>query len=259
MNINGKTVFIAGATSGLGLGVARHFAEHGANVVLVGRRHHLAEKLADELGDKALGLGADITDPDQVAAAIKATVDRFGTIDININTAGYIDAVPLTQADGTPTDPAKFTRMVATNLVGTFNVMSQAAAVMLTNGPESHDGERGVIINTSSAAAEDGTVGMVGYSATKAALVGMTLPAAREFAGRGIRVNTIIAGGFDTPIFEGFIDDAAIAEQFKHYAGPRRLGMPKEFAAFAAHLVENGYANASTPRLDAGYRIPLTF
>ncbi|MFE4956088.1 SDR family oxidoreductase [Streptomyces sp. NPDC056653] len=258
MKIQGKTAFIAGATSGLGLGAARHFAERGANVVLVGRRRELAEKLAAELGDNALGLGADITDPEQVTAAIQATVDRFGAIDINLNTAGYIAAVGLTTADGTPTDLAEFSRMVTTNVVGTFNVMSQAAAAMLNNEPDD-DGERGVIINTSSAAAHDGTVGMVGYSATKAALVGMTLPAAREFAGRGIRVNTIVAGGFDTPIFDGFTDDAAIAQQVQHFAGPRRLGRPEEFAAFAAHLVENGYFNASNPRLDAGYRIPLQF
>ncbi|GAA5705394.1 SDR family oxidoreductase [Streptomyces avermitilis] len=140
MDIQGKTAFIAGATSGLGLGVARHFAERGANVVLVGRRRELAEKLAGELGDNALGLGADITDPDQVAAAVTATRDRFGTIDVNVNTAGYQTAVPLTTADGTPTDLAQFSRMVDTNLVGTFNVMSQAAAVMLTNEPD--DGER---------------------------------------------------------------------------------------------------------------------
>ncbi|PBC52076.1 3-hydroxyacyl-CoA dehydrogenase [Rhodococcus sp. ACS1] len=258
MNIHGKTALIAGATSGLGLGVARYFAERGANVVLVGRRRTLAEKIASELGDNALGLGADITDPDQVAAAIRATLDQFGRIDVNVNTAGYIAAVPLTTADGKPTDPAHFTQLLTTNLMGTFNVMSQAAAAMLNNEPDD-DGERGIIINTSSAAAHDGTVGMVGYSATKAALVGMTLPAAREFAGRGIRVNTIVAGGFDTPIFDGFTDDAAIAQQVQHFAGPRRLGKPEEFAAFAAHLVENGYFNASSPRLDAGYRIPLQF
>jgi 3-hydroxyacyl-CoA dehydrogenase / 3-hydroxy-2-methylbutyryl-CoA dehydrogenase len=258
MNIQGKTAFIAGATSGLGLGAANHFAERGANVVLVGRRGELAENLAAELGDNALGLGADISDPDQVATAVAATLNRFGTIDVNINTAGYIAAVPLTTAEGTPTDPAQFRDMVTINLIGTFNVMSQTAAAMLNNEPDD-DGERGVIINTSSAAAHDGTVGMVGYSATKAALVGMTLPAAREFAGRGIRVNTIVAGGFDTPIFDGFTDDAAIAQQVQHFAGPHRLGRPEEFASFAAHLVENGYFNASNPRLDAGYRIPLQF
>ncbi|MET7899288.1 SDR family NAD(P)-dependent oxidoreductase [Streptomyces mirabilis] len=258
MNIQGKTALIVGVTSGLGLGVARYFAERGANVALLGRRRELVEKLAAEIGDNAVGLGADIADPDQVAAAVQATLDRFGRIDIDINTAGYIDTIPLTTADGKPIDPAGFIRLFTTNVVGTFNVMSQAAAAMLSNEPDA-GGERGVIINTSSAAAEDGTVGMVGYSATKAALVGMTLPAAREFAGRGIRVNTIVAGGFDTPSAGDIIDEAAVAQQIQQFAGPLRLGTPEEFAAFAADLVENGYANASSPRLDAGYRIPLQF
>ncbi|MFJ1745641.1 SDR family NAD(P)-dependent oxidoreductase [Streptomyces sp. NPDC088116] len=258
MIIQGKTALIAGATSGLGLGVARHFAERGANVALLGRRRELAEKLAADIGGNAIGLGTDVADPDQVAAAVRATLDRFGRIDIDVNTAGYIDTIPLTTPDGKPTDPAAFTRMFATNVVGTFNVMSQAAAAMLDNEPDD-DGERGVIINTSSAAAEGGTVGMVGYSATKAAIVGMTLPAAREFAGRGIRVNTIVAGGFDTPSAGDITDEAAVAQQLQHFAGPLRLGRPDEFAAFAAHLVENGYANASSPRLDAGYRLPRQF
>jgi 3-hydroxyacyl-CoA dehydrogenase / 3-hydroxy-2-methylbutyryl-CoA dehydrogenase len=243
MDIKGKTVFVAGATSGLGLGVARHFAGRGANVVLVGRRRELAEQLATELGETALGVGADIAVPEQVAAAINAAVDRFGTIDIDVNTAGIQGYVPLVGPEG-PTDVADFTRMWSTNVVGTFNVMSRA------------EGERGVIINTSSVAGEDGTAGMLGYAATKAALIGMTLPAAREFTGRGIRVNTIVAGGFDTPILDVTGREAA-AGQIQFFANPRRLGTSEEFAALAAHIVENGFFNAATPRLDAGYRVPL--
>jgi NAD(P)-dependent dehydrogenase (short-subunit alcohol dehydrogenase family) len=255
MDINGKTVIVAGATSGLGLAVALCFAGRGANVVLVGRRAELAAQLASDIGHTALGVGADTTEPDQVATAIGAAVARFGTIDININTAGIQGFVPLVGADGAPTDPAEFSQMWTTNVVGTFNIMSRSAAVMLTNDPD-QDGERGVIINTSSVAGEDGTAGMVGYAATKAALIGMTLPAAREFAGRGIRVNTIVAGGFDTPILDVTGRDAA-AGQIQFFANPRRLGKPDEFAALCAHIVENGFYNAATPRLDAGYRIPL--
>jgi NAD(P)-dependent dehydrogenase (short-subunit alcohol dehydrogenase family) len=254
MDIKGKTVSVAGATSGLGLGVARLFAGRGANVVLVGRRRELAAELAGELGETALGVGADTTEPEQVVAAIKAAVDHFGTIDINVNTAGIQGYVPLVGPDR-PTDVAEFTRMWKTNVVGTFNVMSRAAAVMLDNEPD-EDGERGVIINTSSVAGEDGSTGMLGYAATKAAQIGMTLPAAREFAGRGIRVNTIVARGFDTPILDVTGRDAA-AGQLQFFANPRRLGTPEEFAAFAAHIVENGFFNAASPRLDAGYRVPL--
>jgi 3-hydroxyacyl-CoA dehydrogenase / 3-hydroxy-2-methylbutyryl-CoA dehydrogenase len=255
MDIKGKTVLVAGATSGLGLGVVRWFARRGANVVLVGRRGDLAMQLAGEIGDTALGVGADIADAAQVAAAVSLAVDRFGTVDVNVNTAGIQGFVPLVGPDGVPTDVTEFTRIWTTNVVGTFNVMSRAAAVMLTNTPD-EDGERGVIINTSSVAGEDGSAGMLGYAATKAALIGMTLPAAREFAGRGIRVNTIVAGGFDTPILDVTGREAA-AGQIQYFANPRRLGTSEEFASLCAHIVENGFYNAATPRLDAGYRIPL--
>ena len=200
-------------------------------------------------------MGADIADAAQVASAVSAAVDRFGTIDINVNTAGVQGFVPLVGPDGAPTDIGEFTQMWGINVVGTFNVMSRAAAVMLNNTPDG-DGERGVIINTSSVAGEDGTAGMLGYAATKAALIGMTLPAAREFAGRGIRVNTIVAGGFDTPILDVTGREAAV-EQTQYFANPRRLGTSEEFASLCAHIVENGFYNAATPRLDAGYRIPL--
>jgi NAD(P)-dependent dehydrogenase (short-subunit alcohol dehydrogenase family) len=255
MEIKGKTALVAGATSGLGLGVVRWFACRGAIVVLVGRRADLAVELASEIGDKALGVGADIADAAQVASAVSAAVDRFGTIDINVNTAGVQGFVPLVGPDGAPTDISEFTQMWSINVVGTFNVMSRAAAVMLNNTPDG-DGERGVIINTSSVAGEDGTAGMLGYAATKAALIGMTLPAAREFAGRGIRVNTIVAGGFDTPILDVTGREAAVG-QTQFFANPQRLGTPEEFASLCAHIVENGFYNAATPRLDAGYRIPL--
>ncbi|GAB3163631.1 SDR family oxidoreductase [Microbispora hainanensis] len=150
MEIQGKTVLVAGATSGLGLGVARHFIERRANVVLLGRRAELAQKHATDLGSRALGVGADITDPKQVEAAIEAAIDRFGTIDINVNTAGYIVALPLVTAEGTATQVSEFSRLMNTNVIGTFNVMSQSAAVMLNNAP-GEDGERGVILPEPSA------------------------------------------------------------------------------------------------------------
>jgi 3-hydroxyacyl-CoA dehydrogenase / 3-hydroxy-2-methylbutyryl-CoA dehydrogenase len=256
MDIKGKTAFVAGGTSGLGLAVARELSARGANLVIVGRRGALADQIAAELGN-AIGVGADIASRQAISAGVSAAIERFGSIHINVNTAGVIAGLSLVDSDGRPGDLAEFARLITTNVVGTFNVMSKTAAVMVNNEPD-QNGERGIIINTSSAAAFDGSAGMVGYSATKAALVGMTLPAAREFAGRGIRVNTIVAGGFATPILQGFIDDGGIAEQTALYLNPRRLGKPEEFAAFAAHMIENEFFNAAVPRLDAGYRIPLT-
>ncbi|WP_432924519.1 SDR family NAD(P)-dependent oxidoreductase [Microbispora sp. CA-135349] len=256
MDIRGKTVLVAGATSGLGLGVARHFSARGANVVIVGRRGVLAAQIADDLGENALGIGADVGDTEAVAAVVAATLDRFGTIDINVNTAGILAPVILVTDTGRPSDATVLARLVSTNLIGTFNVMSHAAAVMLGNAPD-EDGERGVIINTSSVAAREATTGLVGYAATKAAIEGMTLPAAREFAGRGIRVNTIVPGGFDTPMVDDYAGKDTKAEGINQFLNPRRLGTPDEFAAFAAHIVENRYFNAANCRIDAGYRMPL--
>jgi len=148
MDIKGKTAIVAGATSGLGLAVARCFAELGANVVLLGRRGQLATQLAAEIGDTALGIGTDTTKPEQVAAAFDAAVARFGTIDINVNTAGIQGYIPLVGPDGEPFDLAQFNRIWTTNVVGTYTMMSRAAAIMLRNQPDA-DGERGVIISTS--------------------------------------------------------------------------------------------------------------
>lgn len=249
---------IAGATS-LGLAVAHDLAARGANVVLLDGRAELVENLATQIGGPALGITTDITDPVSVDAAFEAAIERFGRIDINVNTASYFEAIPLVGPDGHPSDPDRFSRMMTTNVVGTFIVMSRAAAAMLHNEPDT-DGERGVIINTPLDAANDpkvcmvGTVGMIGYSATKAALVGMTLPAALEFIGRGVRVNTLAAGGYETPIFDGqvhgHIDGKGGFDHPSHQGNPPRLERPDAVAELAAYIVENRFFNAAAPRLE---------
>lgn len=252
MDITGRVALIAGATSGLGLATARYFAERGAKVALLGRRGDLARRLAASLGGDAIGVEADIADVEAVRAAVTETIERFGALHININTAGIIADVPVIR-DGAATPLAEFERLVRTNLVGTFNVMSRSAAAMLANEPD-EDGQRGVIVNTSSDAAYDGAGGHTGYAGTKAGIVGLTLPASRDLSRHGIRVNTIVGGGFDTPILD-FATPESLAEVVKEFPGPQRLGRPEEFAAFAAHIVENAYVNAAALRIDAGYRI----
>ncbi|MGK5443440.1 SDR family oxidoreductase [Micromonospora sp. URMC 105] len=255
MDIKNKTAIVAGATSGLGLAVAEELSAQGANVVILGRRGRLAQEIAGRL-DNALGLECDIADADAVRDAFARTLERFGALHLNVNTAAVIAPVPVVQPDGTPTPIADFQRLIDINLVGTFNVMTNAVAAILRNEPDSN-GERGVVINTSSISAHEGHAGHAGYAATKAALIGMTLPAARDLLGKGVRVNTIVAGGFRTPILDGYIDDEMERGISAQIPNPQRLGHPEEFARFVTHMINNQYFNAATPRLDGGYRLPV--
>jgi 3-hydroxyacyl-CoA dehydrogenase/3-hydroxy-2-methylbutyryl-CoA dehydrogenase len=252
MNIHGKVALVAGGTSGLGLATARALSDRGARVVVLGRRGELARQIASSLED-AIGVEADLADDESIAAAVAQTLDRFGALHININTAGIIDNVPIVSPDGAATPVAEFQRLVSTNLVGTWSVMSRAAAAMICNEPD-EGGERGVIVNTSSDAAYDGTVGQTGYAGTKAGIIGLTLPASRDLGSHGIRVNAIVGGGFDTPILD-FATPESLVEIVKEFPSPKRLGNPEEFAALALHLIENGYINSAALRIDAGYRI----
>jgi 3-hydroxyacyl-CoA dehydrogenase/3-hydroxy-2-methylbutyryl-CoA dehydrogenase len=252
MDISGKIAVVAGGTSGLGLATVRALADRGAKVAVLGRRGQLAREIASSL-DGAIGVEADIANDDSVAEAIRQVIERYGALHININTAGIIDNVPIIRADGTATPVAEFQRLVSTNLLGVWSMMSHAAAAMLRNEPD-EDGERGVIVNTSSDAAYDGTAGQTGYAGTKAGIIGLTLPASRDLGTYGIRVNSIVGGGFDTPILD-FATPESLAEIVTEFPSPKRLGRPEEFASFALHLVENGYVNSAALRIDAGYRI----
>lgn len=256
MDVAGKTVFIAGATSGLGHATALQFAARGAHVVVGGRRIALAEEIAAGL-PSALGVELDISSRDSVDAAVAAAVDRFGTIHVNVNTAGLNNSVPLVDAEGRasvhqPEFWDALTKMIDTNLLGTFTIMSVVAEQMIRNTPDEH-GERGVIVNTSSAAGVEGSATMTGYAATKAGIIGLTLPAARDLAGLGIRVNTIIAGGFETPMLGPSGD--ALAAIARDIPNPQRIGRPAEFAHLAVHMTENTYLNGESVRLDGGYRL----
>jgi 3-hydroxyacyl-CoA dehydrogenase / 3-hydroxy-2-methylbutyryl-CoA dehydrogenase len=250
MDPRGKTALVSGGTSGLGLAAARMLAARHANVAVLGVGP--VAEVAAALGPDVLGLEADITDPAAVAAAVDAVIDRFGALHVNVNTAGVMTPVNLLDADGQPNDLSQLRRMLEVNLIGTYTVIGQCVAAMLRNPAE--DGERGVVVNTASIAALDGTPGQAPYATTKAGLIALALPLARELAGRGIRINTVTPGGFDTPM-NAWIPQEYVDSVSRQILNPQRLGHADEYAAMALALIENTYANATSVRLDGGYRM----
>lgn len=254
MDLNNKTAFITGGASGLGFATAQNFIAAGANVMLYDLNGELLKRAAAELGAQAAWYAGDVADEVGVAEAIAAAKSKFGTIHINVNSAGIGGAARTVGKNG-PMPLQKFEHIIRVNLIGTFNVLRLCAEVMQVNEPTTEDGERGVIINVASVAAFDGQTGQAGYAASKGGIVAMTLPIARDLAKRGVRVMTIAPGVFETPLLASAPDeirDPLIAiTQF-----PKRLGNPAEFAEEVAHIVNCGYLNGETIRLDAGIRMP---
>ncbi len=254
MELQNKTAFITGGASGLGLATARNFVAAGANVMLFDLNEEMLKKAAAEFGQKAIFHAGDVADEAAVAAALEETKKIFGTVHINVNSAGIGGAARTVGKNG-PMPLAKFEHIVRVNLIGTFNVLRLCAEVMQLNEPVTQDDERGVIINVASIAAFDGQTGQAGYAASKGGIVAMTLPIARDLAKRGIRVMTVAPGVFETPLLASAPDevrDPLIAiTQF-----PKRLGNPDEFANQVAHIVSCSYLNGETIRLDAGIRMP---
>ncbi len=254
MELADSTFLITGGGSGLGAACAREFVGAGARVVIADVNAEAGAALASELGDAARFVATDVTDEASVAAAVRAAVEQFGGLHGAINCAGIAIAERLLGREG-PHDLDRFARVIQINLIGTFNVIRLAAAAMVGNEPRGASGERGVIINTASVAAFlDGQIGQAAYSASKAGVVGMTLPLARELARSGIRVMTIAPGIFDTPMLAGLPENArqSLGQQVPF---PSRLGQPAEFAALARHIAENAMLNGETIRLDGAIRM----
>jgi 3-hydroxyacyl-CoA dehydrogenase / 3-hydroxy-2-methylbutyryl-CoA dehydrogenase len=253
MQIQGSGALIAGGASGLGEATARALSERGAELVIADLNEERGSALAGELSSNAQFVQADVTDPDQVQAAVEAAAALPGGLRISVCCAG-IGWAERTAGKRGPHTLQPFETVVRVNLIGTFNVLRLAAAAMLANEPAA-SGERGVCINTASIAAFDGQIGQIAYSASKGAIAGMTLPAARDLAGRGVRVNTIAPGLFDTPLLAALPEDqrTKLGEQVPF---PSRLGRPEEFAALACHIAQNPMLNGETLRLDGALRMP---
>ncbi|NKB33571.1 MAG: SDR family NAD(P)-dependent oxidoreductase [Pseudomonadales bacterium] len=254
MDLENKTAFITGGASGLGLATARNFVAAGAKVFLYDLNADSLEQAAAEFGDSAGWQAGDVADEEAVKQAITAATEAFGTIHINVNSAGIGGAARTVGKDG-PMPLTKFEHIIRVNLIGTFNVLRLCAEVMQTNEPQTEDQERGVIINVASVAAFDGQTGQAGYAASKGGIVAMTLPIARDLAKRGIRIMTIAPGVFETPLLASAPDEVKepliAITQF-----PKRLGSPDEFAVEVAHIVNCSYLNGEVIRLDAGIRMP---
>jgi NAD(P)-dependent dehydrogenase (short-subunit alcohol dehydrogenase family) len=259
MLVDGAGALVTGGASGLGEATVRRLCAAGAAVTIADFDEERGRALAGQLDGAATFVRADVTDPEQMAAAVAdvARTARAGGVAplrIGVNCAGIGEAQRLVGRDGTPHDFQRFVRVVMVNLVGTFNTMRLAAWAMSANEPD-EDGERGVIVNTASIAAFDGQIGQVAYAASKGGIVGMTLPAARDLAAAGIRVCTIAPGIMDTPLLGRLPADAKEALA-KDVVFPRRLGDPDDYARLVLSIVENPYLNGETIRLDAGLRMP---
>lgn len=252
MDIKGSVAVITGGASGLGEATARKFVEGGAKVAILDLQEEKGRALADEFGNDVIFCLADVTDEKSVQQAIAKTVDSFGGVHVAVNCAGVGDAAKVLSKKG-PMPMDGFSRVVKINLIGTMNVIRLAAEKMVANLPN-EDGEKGVVINTASVAAYDGQIGQAAYSASKAGVIGMTLPVAREFAEYGIRMVTIAPGLFETPLL------LALPQKVRLSLGqmvpfPRRLGHPAEYAMLAAQIVENPMLNGETIRLDGAIRM----
>src|SRR5215467_1643983 len=252
MELQDKGVLVTGGASGLGAACVRLLTKAGARAVIADFNSETGTALANELGDSVRFVKTNVVEEADMQKAVQTAVDTFGGLHIAINCAGIGSAERVVGRDG-PGSLTTFARVIQVNLIGTFNSIRLAATAMATNQPN-EGGERGVIINTASAAAFDGQIGQAAYSASKGGVVSMTLPIARELARHGIRVMTIAPGLFDTPLLAGLPEPARISLG-QQVPFPQRLGRPAEYAALAKHIIENAMLNGEVIRLDGGIRM----
>jgi len=253
MDIREVVALVTGGASGLGEASVTELLRKGANAVIVDVDAEKGEKLAATIGANAIFIKTDVSSEADVRQAIQKTVDAFGKINVVINCAGVVNPGKLIGRKG-PLSLEAFNKVLQINLAGTFNVIRLAVEQMMKNIP-GEEGEKGVIINSASIAAFEGQIGQVAYSASKAGIVGMTLPIAREIADYGIRIVTIAPGIFDTPMMAG-LPPAVKEDMANTVPFPKRLGNPSEFAQMALHIIENIMLNGCCIRLDGALRMP---
>lgn len=244
---------VSGGASGLGAATARELAAGGAKVFVADLDAERGAALADEIDGSFVKV--DVADEGSVAEAVRAAASAGPPLRVAVSCAGIAWAARTVGRDGSPHPLGPYQKVIAVNLVGTFNVMRLAAAAMAETRPADSDGQRGVVVNTASVAGLEGQVGQIAYSASKGGIIGMTVPAARDLAAIGVRVNTICPGIIDTPIY-GAGDAAA---EFKARLAapvvfPKRMGRADEFGHLVRMLVENDYMNAEVVRFDGGIR-----
>ncbi len=253
MELNGTSAIVSGGASGLGEATARILAAAGATVLVADLNEERGKQTADDIGGHFAR--TDVSDEASVQAAVDAVVATGAPLRTAVSCAGIGWASRTVGRDGTPHDLGAYSKVIAVNLIGTFNLMRMAAAAMAKTEPADADGQRGVVVNTSSVAGIEGQTGQIAYSASKGGIIGMTLPAARDLSAIGVRVNTICPGIIDTPIY-GFSPNA---DEFKAklvapVVFPKRMGRADEFAHLVRSLIENDYMNAEVIRFDGGIR-----
>jgi NAD(P)-dependent dehydrogenase (short-subunit alcohol dehydrogenase family) len=253
MDLNGVSAVVSGGASGLGEATVRELAAHGVKTVIADLNEDKGKAIADEVG--GIFVKTDVSNEEDVSAAVQAAVDSGAPLRVIVNSAGIGWAERTVNREGAPHALATYQKVITVNLIGTFNLMRIGAAAISKTEPADGDGQRGVVINTASVAALEGQTGQLAYSASKGGIVGMTVPAARDLSVIGVRVNTICPGIIDTPIY----GEGEAAEEWKKklaapVAFPKRLGTAAEFAQLVRSLIENDYMNAETVRFDGGIR-----
>jgi NAD(P)-dependent dehydrogenase (short-subunit alcohol dehydrogenase family) len=254
MDLNGRSALVTGGAGGLGGATVRHLSSLGLGVAVFDRDGDRAADLAKELGDTAVSVAGDVNDDADVAAAIEAA-RSVGTFSLVVNVAGGgVGGGRTVGRDGTPHDKAAFVGTMEMNAFGTFNVTRLAAAAMAGNEPDEF-GQRGVVVNTASIAGIEGQTGQLAYAAAKAAILGMTLPLARDLGAIGVRVCAIAPGTMGTPIMLSVPEQ--LKEQLeKNIIFPKRMGRPEEFALLVESIARNPYLNGENIRLDGALRFP---